>query len=79
MKPLNKKVLVKVVEQEQLERGGLILAPQRDSVEKATVVSVSCPSEVAVGDVVLIKTGAGIKVNENRLVAPEDILAIVEA
>lgn len=79
MKPLNKKVLVKLVEPEQLERSGLILAPQRDSVEKATVVSVSSPSEVAVGDVVLIKTGAGIKVNENRLVASEDILAIVEA
>lgn len=88
IKPLQDRVVIKMLEAEETTKGGIILAgAAKEKPEAAEVVAVGpgktdVTMEVAVGDKVLISkySGTNVKVDgeEYTIVKMDDILAVVK-
>ena len=77
IKPLNNKVLLRILTVPQKEVAGLIIQNAKEATERGVVMALpSNDRELLVGDEVLIKTGAGQTVPEGRLVSRDEILGV---
>lgn len=94
IKPLNDRVVVKVLEQEEKTRGGIVLPDTaKEKPQKGEIIAVGpgvirddgsrTPPEVKVGDKVLFAKYAGTEIkidgDEYLILREADILAVVSA
>lgn len=76
LKPLGKRILVKVEEKKQ--EHSLLIIPDKEENIKQGLVLVSGVPEVKGGDTVLVNTVGAVKTAHGLLVAEANILGIVE-
>jgi len=84
LKPLNKKLVVEIIEKEKVSPGGIILTrTDRDEVNRGKVISVGPEVlDISVGDVILTNWNAASKTvvegNTFYILSEEDVVLIFE-
>lgn len=78
VKPLGKRVLLKVCDTKQETASGLIITRETSNTKRGKVLAVGDVPNVAVGDTVLFVTNTGIVTDEGLILGEPDLLAVLE-